>query len=414
MSKAKILYITYDGLTDPLGQSQIIPYLAGVSKAGYAVTIISCEKPQRNNQYEIVKKILDENNIRWHPIRYTKKPPVLSTVYDILKITKAAKDEFRKNPFDIVHCRSYIPSLIGLNLKRKFSVKFIFDMRGFWADERVEGNIWNLNNPVFKIVYSYFKKKEKEFLTEADSIVSLTQNAKDEIQSWKRLTGQPLPLRVIPCCVDMELFNPERIKTGQLTELKKELGITPENFVLTYVGSLGTWYLLDEMLQFFNQLLHNKPQSKFLIVTNDPSETILKKAEALGISSESIIIRRANRSEMPLYIKSSNLAIFFIRPSFSKKASSPVKQGEIMSMGIPIVCNAGIGDTDRIIKDSEAGIAITEFSDKQYLRVVNQLEQLLQLPSSNIRNGAKKYYLLQNGVDAYISIYEELLSKEKY
>jgi hypothetical protein len=43
-------------------------------------------------------------------------------------------------------------------------------------------------------------------------------------------------------------------------------------------------------------------------------------------------------------------SIFFIRPTYSKKASSPTKQGEIMAMGIPLICNYGVGDTDEIVK----------------------------------------------------------------
>ena len=39
-----ILYISYDGLTDSLGQSQILPYIIGLSKQGYRFTIVSAEK----------------------------------------------------------------------------------------------------------------------------------------------------------------------------------------------------------------------------------------------------------------------------------------------------------------------------------------------------------------------------------
>ena len=43
----QILYITYDGLTDPLGQSQVLPYIVALSAAGYKFTIVSFEKKQR-------------------------------------------------------------------------------------------------------------------------------------------------------------------------------------------------------------------------------------------------------------------------------------------------------------------------------------------------------------------------------
>ena len=40
----RILYITFDGITDPLGRSQILPYLAGLSKMGHTIHILSQEK----------------------------------------------------------------------------------------------------------------------------------------------------------------------------------------------------------------------------------------------------------------------------------------------------------------------------------------------------------------------------------
>ena len=33
-------------MTDPLGQSQVIPYLQGLSKKGYQFYLLSCEKPE--------------------------------------------------------------------------------------------------------------------------------------------------------------------------------------------------------------------------------------------------------------------------------------------------------------------------------------------------------------------------------
>ena len=39
-----VLYISYDGMTDPLGQSQVIPYLTGLAKRGHRITVLSCEK----------------------------------------------------------------------------------------------------------------------------------------------------------------------------------------------------------------------------------------------------------------------------------------------------------------------------------------------------------------------------------
>jgi len=84
-----VLYISYDGMTDSLGQSQVIPYLIGLTKKGYAFTLMSCEKEENFAQHKNkIQSILDANNIIWKPISYTKKPPVLSTVYDVNRLKK--------------------------------------------------------------------------------------------------------------------------------------------------------------------------------------------------------------------------------------------------------------------------------------------------------------------------------------
>src|SRR5581483_10245831 len=66
MSKKEILYISYDGLTDQLGQSQILPYLQGLSAKGFSITVISCEKPSAYNKHvKEIKKITESAGINW-------------------------------------------------------------------------------------------------------------------------------------------------------------------------------------------------------------------------------------------------------------------------------------------------------------------------------------------------------------
>ncbi|MFB6306546.1 MAG: hypothetical protein ABEH43_06090, partial [Flavobacteriales bacterium] len=141
----KVLYISYDGITDPLGSSQVLPYILRLSEKGVDITLLSFEKEKnynKNNEY--VAQLLENAGISWVSENYTKYPPVLSTFYDVYKMKKTASGLHKEKAFDIIHCRSYIASLVGLKLKNKTGVKFLFDMRGFWADERVEGGLWNL------------------------------------------------------------------------------------------------------------------------------------------------------------------------------------------------------------------------------------------------------------------------------
>ena len=240
------IFISYDGMTDPLGQSQVIPYLKGLSESGYKVTLLSCEKPEKYAINKgIIATILKEANIDWEPLMYHKSPPIFSTVYDIYQLNKKAIELHKKKNFKIAHCRSYIPALIGLGLKKKFDIKYIFDMRGFWADERIDGNIWSLKNPVFKNIYTWFKKKEKELLQHADYTISLTENAKKEIHTWKEISNNPVPIEVIPCCEDLNHFSTKNIQDNLRKDFQGKLNLTDDDFVISYLGSVGTWYMLD-------------------------------------------------------------------------------------------------------------------------------------------------------------------------
>jgi len=406
----RCLYISYDGMTDPLGQSQVIPYLIGLSKKGYTFTLISCEKEDNYvANKEKIAGLLASNNIHWQPLKYTKKPPVISTLFDVYMIKRLATLLHKQQPFSIVHCRSYIAALVGLHLKKSYSIKFVFDMRGFWANERVDGNIWNLKNPVYKTIYNFFKKKETEFLEHADYTISLTHNAKQEIQSWASVRNNPVPIQVIPCCADLDLFNKKNIHQDKLDALRTSLSIQKEDFILMYLGSIGTWYMLDEMMEFFSVLKKKIPSAKFLFVTKEEHTRILKTAETWKVKA-SIIIRPGNRDEIPYLISLSNYSLFFILPSYSKKASSPTKQGEIMAMGIPLICNTNVGDTDKVVKDYHSGILVNEFSENAYIGTIEKMKTTI-FDENSIIQGAIGYFSLENGVSRYAAVYNAVLSQ---
>ena len=400
--KKQVLYISYDGMTDFLGQSQVLPYLAGLSKLGYHFHLISFEKPDRFKKFRgDIQSLCDTHHISWYPLSYTKKPPLLSTLYDVWRMQRLAFKLHQQHAFSIVHCRSYLAALVGLKLKRRHGVKFVFDMRGFWADERVDGGLWNLANPIYNTVYNFFKRKENEFFNQADHIVSLTEEGKKELLSWEKVARKETDVTVIPCCVDTNLFNPEAINPDQKRKLKESLNIANEEFILGYVGSIGTWYMLDEMLAFFKILLTKNMKAKFLFITGEDPLVILGKAKELEIPTEKLVVVSSIHKYVPLHISLFDYSIFFIRPSFSKKASSPTKQGEIMAMGIPLICNSGVGDTDTIVKKYNSGIVLEELSDISFQAV--DLHTHSFLPQI-LREGAINYFSLTKGVELYDEI----------
>ena len=405
------MFISYDGMTDPLGQSQVIPYLQGLSRAGFTIFLLSCEKEQVFLQNKpVVEKILGGYNITWIPLNYTKKPQVLSTILDIIKLRKAAKKIHLENKLDMVHTRPGVPELVGLWMKKTMGVKFLNDIREFYADSRVEGGMWRLSNPLYKTVYRFFKRKETESVSKSDGIVCLTYAAEKIIKGWKEYKSN-IPLQVIPCSADLELFDPGKISEAEKTTLRSALNISKDDFVISYLGSIGGWYLTDEMMQFCKVLTDKIRAAKILFISPHRHDEIRTSASKYGIDSDKVVIQKANRQEVPKLVSLSNYSVFFIKPCYSKQSSSPTKHGEIMAMGIPLITNSGVGDVETISNRYNAGIIIHEFNEKEFIKVASQVAAGATFNIEEIRQGAKEVYSLERAVEKYIAIYNSILNQ---
>lgn len=385
--KVRVLYLTYDGLTDPLGRAQILPYLKGLSAVGYFITVISCDKPEAYaaRQAAVLSECLAAG-IEWISLPYHKRPPVLSTLLDLYRMYRKAGELHKIKSFDLIHCRSYLPAILGKAFKRRWKVPFLFDMRGFWADERVEGGIWNLRNPLYKLIYNFLKREEKILIREAAEIVVLTNAAAAIVEAW----DPNKKVNTIPCCVDLDHF---RIPSREVRDtLRLKWGIPPTDFVLLYLGSLGTWYQVQEMLAYYQRLSQIKP-AWFLVVTPD-LHLVPKGDRIIGV--------HADRNEVPGFIGISDASICFIRPTFSKLGSSATKMAEVMAMQVPVLVNAGWGDVTWI--DSTMGGILIVDPEKP--------EQIDSSVSGTVNfnlSAFTAWYSLESGVSRYDTIYRRLV-----
>ncbi|WP_159451972.1 glycosyltransferase [Hymenobacter roseosalivarius] len=395
-------------MTDPLGQSQVLPYLVGLVKQGYQITLLSTEKKDRFEQYKaIIYDICQQAGIHWEYIFFTKKPPVLAKFYDRYQLRKRAVKLYHKHQFDLIHCRSYVSAEVGVVLKRKYGAKFLFDMRGFWVDERVEGGMWDLKNPVFRQAYRVYKRKEAAFIAAADGIISLTENGKREIQTWSSYHGAPIT--VIPCSADFSVF--PLVTPAARQSARQKLGLSQQDLVVSYLGAIGTWYLLDEMLQQFAAIKRQYTTAKMLFVTQEHKTLVLDAAHKVsGVQDDDFLVMSATRRQVAEFVAASDLNLFFIKQSYSKKASSPTKLGEILAMGLPVLCNAGVGDVAEIIDHTNGGLALSELNEQQYEKTARRIPELLTKNGAHLREKAREYYDLDAAIGRYAEMYQFLLS----
>jgi len=395
------LYISYDGATDPLGQSQIIAYLKRLNSRGIRFTLVSFDKEDYLDK-EQKKELFDglrKKGIDWVSLRYHKEPAVLSTVFDIIRGLIVCITIAKREKIEMVHARSYVPSLIALVLKKIFKIKFIFDTRGFWVDERIEGRIWKRKG----VLYHFTKFLERQFFREADAIVVLTERAKGIVKDWGYDVNK---VSVIPCCTDTDNFTFNR---RYRTEWRKKYNLTGK-FIFVHAGSLEYWYMKEEMLDYFKVAKEVMPEAHFLFLSYSDKKEISKLILDKGLNKKDFTILSVPFNEMPQYLSMVDVGIFFITPVFSKLASSPTKFAEYLSCALPVVINERIGDLEDYVVKNNIGIVVRDFDDSQYRQTFKRLLNLLKDENVQFRSRqtACDNFSLNVGVDKYYQIYSRL------
>ena len=81
-----------------------------------------------------------------------------------------------------------------------------------------------------------------------------------------------------------------------------------------------------------------------------------------------------------------------------------------MSLGIPIICNSGVGDVDIIMQECMSELLIKEFTTTEYTRAANLISLNYKIDRIKIMETSNLYFSLSNGVKKYLKIYDEILN----
>lgn len=397
------LYISYDGLLEALGESQVVNYLEGLSRS-HRLTVISFEKPsdlRRSERLQSIDSRLRAAGIRWIRRRYHKWPPILSTFWDALVGILAGLSVCLAQRIHIIHARSYVASLIAVVLKRISGGKFLFDVRGFWADEKVDGGHWSKSS----WIYAVTKRCERSFYERADAIVSLTYEGAKAIPDLGYRIPTSTPIRVIPTCTDLVKFAPGP-KDQRLLD---RLGLTG-NRVIGCVGTISNWYLRGPTLEYLAFLMKHLDDVKVLIVTREDHDQLRLEAVNSGVPAKRLVLAQADFPDMPAYVRLMDMGVFFIKVCFSKRGSAATKLGEFLACGVPVVINDGIGDSGSMVRRHRVGVVLSDVTETEFEASLQSIRRIWEdrQTAERCRETAKQYFDLSEGIRAYEALYREL------
>ena len=404
----RVLFISYNGMLDPLGQTQVIPYLRELAKRGVQFTLLSFERGaafegEGVRKRDELRSALSKQDIEWHWLRYHQRPSVPATIYDVIAGIRKAKSLVRRNRIEMVHARSHIPATIALALKRSLRTKMIFDLRGLMAEEYVDADHWRKDSLPYRIT----KAAERRILAETDAVVTLTERIWPIIKEWEGLRGRDVHHAVVPCCVDLALF---KFDGDERAKRRAELGLG-DKFTIVYSGSLDGWYLTEKMADFFATFLRRRPDAHLVWLTNGSHERVKQLMNSRNVAADHFSVLSVPARVVASYLSAGDAGLSFIKPCFSKLASSPTKNAEYLACGLPLIINAGIGDSDVLIDEWKAGVLLQDFTEAEYERIGSSIETMVAQPGARTtaRAVAERVFDLQTvGVERYAALYERV------
>ena len=364
MTAPGLLFVSYDGVLGGPGRSQVLPYLRAYRDDGWSVHLLSYEKPDLRADDATRRPV--EEELAAASVRWTVLPWKRDMVGDLFRGLRAVRRIVDAERPRVLHARSYVPALLCQRAGRRHGARLLFDMRGLWPDERVDGGLWSARHPLHLL----WKRLERRLLARADAVVVLARAGADLLLE-EGLLPRETPLEVIYCGADLGRFRPL-----PPADAPPALAHFSGKRVWTFLGATGTWYLLPEMLDFGARAVAADAEARLLFLTEDPAGAVKDGLAARGVPADRAIVARAPHAEVPRWLAPSRAGVFFIRSCRSKRASCPTKLGEFLACGIPVVINRGIGDTGRIVEEARVGTVVGGFGEEDAARARDAVDAL--------------------------------------
>lgn len=394
--KANTLYLTRNGLLEPLGQSQVFAYLRGLSR-DYRITLITYEKHEDRAdtaRMEAMSRECSALGIRWLPQRFRPRPKIIAPALSMLRMVWLVWREVRGQEARLIHARSYIPAAVALLVGKFSATPFIFDMRALWVEELITAKRLRRGSLLYRAIVA----AERACLKHAGAAVSLTHAAVHHLNRVYPAAMAAQNTVVIPTCTDLDRFVPAVEP--------------PERRVFGCLGTVVSgWFRLDWLASFLAVALERDPDAAFALTTRDDPARVRAALDPEGQSGDRLCIAAASPEEVHRILQRQLASVMFFADDLGKLGSSPTRMAEILACGLPVVANEGVGDVAKIIREYRVGVLARSAEREDMTAAWEALQELMRDPElgRRCRKAAEDLFSLKTGTAAYAAIYADLI-----
>ncbi|MFA6980576.1 MAG: glycosyltransferase [Ignavibacteriaceae bacterium] len=408
----KVLFTDITGLPFYEGgaKSRILGELSSLRESKYNISLLCYVEP-----FYLIKKfkkiVLFKNEMTNSNIKLYILPSLpLKRYLFIRKINEYYLGLFTsilvmKKKFCILHSQTSNASKIATIVKKIVpKVKVVADIHGIEPEEY----LLKKNKQQKDEIYFHLEKTDTEIIKYADwNIYSSRSMYRYYIDKYGI---EHLNYSIIPCVV-----NAEYMKCSNLTKRmkkKEELEIN-DKIIFCYSGTVAAYQMIEETLQLFKQINNIIHNSYLLILTPDDNlmEESCKKKSLSKTTYKIINVRPVQLTE---YLQIADFGFLIRDKILVNKVSSPVKFGDYLMNGVPIIATNEIGDISNTIKEEKLGFILKELSvNSDLLEFIMSVTTNRAKYTLNCQNYIKEVYNWRKFSEVIVDTYNSVLTTPK-
>lgn len=268
-----------------------------------------------------------------------------STARKCARLSAADVAEF--NP-DYVWTRAFTIAPVGRMIAEQCGAASVLSVRAA-ASEEVAGR----RGRGFR--YRISLERELGEIRAADRVSAISH----KLAEWVREKTGRDDMVVVPCCLDSKRFAFD----AEARELiRREYGFGDDERVLCYCGGLSDWQRVGDIVSLFADVANRSDRIKFMFLTQK-TDRMRDLVEATGLPDQLCTIRSCLPGEVAHYLSAADVGVIMRDDTTVNNVASPIKIGEYLGCGLPVVLTKGIGDYSKMVSEAGVGLLIDESGD---------------------------------------------------
>jgi 1,2-diacylglycerol 3-alpha-glucosyltransferase len=314
--------------------------------------------------------------------------------YRIGKVTNKKVREVRELNLDIVHCHTeFTMGRLGRRVAKKNNIPLVHTYHTMYEDY-VHFISKSLVGPLRLISKTY----SKSFANSADEVVFPTIKVKRTFDRY----GYKKNSHIIPTGIYLEDFNKDKFKKEDISKLREELKIDPNDFIMLFLGRMSREKSVQDLLCQFSKIKNENV--KLLLVGGGPDikyfRNICKKQ---NIEDKVIFVGMVSPNDVGLYYQLGDLFV-----NFSVTETQGLTYYEALASGLPVLVKYD-DNLEGLVENGYNGYSFTDNDD--FVRLFEKIidDKILFNQISNNSSKAIQKFSAENYAKNIEKIYKKLL-----